>query len=963
MKRLLFTLILLLSNRSIGFAAPPVKPIATDLLIVGGTESGWAAAIQAARTGVKSITLVHDGEWLGGQYTEQSLACVDENKGMGKVGWGVDWHPMKRSFHRFGLFKELMDRIEAFNEEKYGSPMPGRPYHGPSTFRPAEAQAVFRQMLQPYIDSGQVRFITNHYPVTAFKSEDGKSLMGVGFRRMESSVTPPLHVNRKVPSPHPSPPVGERVPDLSAEAQRAKVEGRVRGIPGSAERIANRDSRKFSPKRGEGEKRAVDFVVRARITIDASDFGDVIQVAGAAFEVGPDPQSRYGEPSAPKDLKDFPANEMNPITWAMIVEEADDWSPIPKPVNFDDRNYPRATHLSRAEFGSLKWDQPARVGAIAHWPDAGKVSPRQLSVYTVRRIVDGTTSKDGRTSILLNYMNGQDYALERLPKRVCDALEATEPGASMKNYVLMTREQRQIIFEDARQHSLGVLYHLQNFVHERAPDKTHSFRKFRLSREFGTPDNLPPKPYIRESLRLKAMYMMREQDGRNFDGKDKKSAREAFANVMYPDGLFSWQFHYDFHRTGRTYLKDEGENGPWIDYEKPGRHTRFVSDRSVFPLRSLIPIEMDGLLGAQRNIGNSSIVSAAIRLHDQGVHVGQAAGAAAAVCLRDHVQPREVPFDRPRLERVREALCGGTTGAPTLLWPFRDLSAEHPAFVAINRLAALGALPLERRKVDFKPDEPATMEWRAAVVQTSLRDRVVKEAPGAPQGEMTRGEFAIQWWAQIEDLPHVPFVRMKRGDADDDGIPDSDDALPFNADNRSWPDESSQANARKLTPEFDGIPADLKSDLPAVRRINFTGKGSGKIAEFENDHGLKFDADRGFGWTRDISGSNRRRRALKEAYRDTFLFTRTSDTWECSVTNGKWNITVCVGDSGHEQPAQFVFIEGRPVLENVDTEAGQFVERSVTIEVKDGRLTVRIGRDQPGSNTCLNWLTIAPALR
>ncbi|MCA9007824.1 MAG: FAD-dependent oxidoreductase, partial [Planctomycetaceae bacterium] len=132
----------------------------TDLLIVGGTESGWAAAIQAARQGVKSITLVMDGDWLGGQYTEQALACVDENKGPGKVGWGVDWHPMKRSFHRSGLFKELMDGIEADNTVKYGSPMPGRPFHGPSTFRPAEAEAIFRKLLQPYRDNGQVKLIT-----------------------------------------------------------------------------------------------------------------------------------------------------------------------------------------------------------------------------------------------------------------------------------------------------------------------------------------------------------------------------------------------------------------------------------------------------------------------------------------------------------------------------------------------------------------------------------------------------------------------------------------------------------------------------------------------------------------------------------------------------------------------------------------------------------------------------------
>ncbi len=37
----------------------------TDLLIVGGDESGCAAAIQAARLGVKRIVLINDIEWLG----------------------------------------------------------------------------------------------------------------------------------------------------------------------------------------------------------------------------------------------------------------------------------------------------------------------------------------------------------------------------------------------------------------------------------------------------------------------------------------------------------------------------------------------------------------------------------------------------------------------------------------------------------------------------------------------------------------------------------------------------------------------------------------------------------------------------------------------------------------------------------------------------------------------------------
>ena len=57
-----------------------------------------------------------------------------------------------------------------------------------------------------------------------------------------------------------------------------------------------------------------------------------------------------------------------------------------------------------------------------------------------------------------------------------------------------------------------------------AEDKTHSFRRFELTDEFGTDDRCPPKPYVRESIRIKAMYMMREQDKRHFEGGRRDDA-------------------------------------------------------------------------------------------------------------------------------------------------------------------------------------------------------------------------------------------------------------------------------------------------------------------------------------------------------------------------------------------------------------------------------------------------------
>ncbi|WP_182864944.1 FAD-dependent oxidoreductase [Rhodopirellula sp. JC639] len=886
-----FVFVLLLGPLVFTPTAKSADEIHADLLIVGGTESGWASAIQAARLGVPRIVIVHDGRWLGGQFTEQALACVDENKGVGKVGWGVDWHPMKRSFHRFGLFKELMDRIEAFNTEKYGSPMPGRPYHGPSTFRPAEAEAIFREMLDPYLTNGQVTLITDRYPVRA-------------------------DVDRSA-----------AIPELKG-LWFAPVDGTI-----------------------------ADLHVRAKITIDASDWGDVIQVSGAAFECGPDPPSRYGEPSAPKNA---PPNEMNPITWAMIVAESSHETPIEKPKRFDDRNYPRATRFSLDTYRNLDWDvNNIHLGAIQHWPDADKSSQRQLSVYSVRRIVEGRTSRDGKTAILLNYMNGQDYPLERLPAHVAEALEATEPGASKKNIVVLSRPQREIIFRDAKQHALGVLYHLQNFVHDRAADKTNSFRRFHLSDEFGTPDHLPPKPYIRESLRLKAMYMMREQDGRNRDGETKHKATERFAAVMYPDGLFAWQFHYDFHRTGRTYLGSENRdalknsdagrnNGPWIDYHKPLRHTSFLSDRNVFPLRSLVPERFNGLLGAQGNLGFSSIVSAAIRLHDQRIHVGQAAGATAAVALRSGVAPRQIPYDRELLESVRHALCGKVeSSTPILLWPFRDLAPSHPAFVAINRLAALRMLPLEVRDVDVRPDDPASPDWIAKVVARS------GQTQGPPQWTGgSRGEFCRQWWKVIEQQgwQRRQFQRHTVDDADADGIPDRDDALLFtsNAPIRF------EIDRRQLPPDQDGVPHQIDQ---LFRAIDFCGPNVSQAAGFVADRGQVFQHERGFGWTENLRQNQRKRNRI-EGPGDTFVFTRSRARWECLLPGGNYRVTVCVGDAAHDQTSQSVSVQGQPLIDRRNTAEAEFIEATGEVTVRDGVLTLDIGSGIEGSNTCINWLQI-----
>lgn len=861
---------------SIGSADSRAEVVSPDLLIVGGTESGWAAAIQAARSGVASIVLVNDVEWLGGQFTVEAVCAVDENRGVHR----------KVPFPRAGLFRELMDRIEQFNRDHYGHPRPGNAWTARTTFRPRDGAAVFAEMIRPYEQSGQVTIYQPFVVTRASLTPDGRRLAEVEFEHAQRP-------NRRI-------------------------------------------------------------VVRPRLTIDASDWGDIVQASGAAFEYGPDLRSKYSEPSAPASREGFPITDMNPITWCMVIEETDDWHTIAEPPFYDERRYYLTTNVTRREYEQLGWPhRPHRPFNPPWTPDTDVFYQGDRSVYSQRRLLDDEhlqlNNVDGDV-ILLNW-SVQDYPLDVLPDHVIQALEATQRGASKKNIVEMNRRQRQIIFEDAKRHSLGMLYHLQTTVHDRVPDQSHSFRRFRLSDEFGTADRLPPKPYIRESLRLKAMYMMREQDGLNTDGRDQ------YARVMYHDGIAVWQFVYDFHPTGRHFVPGEEGGTAWEIYIKPNRSWGTLSDRSLFPLRSMIPEQLDGLLGAQKNLGFSSIVSSAVRIHDQSVAIGQAAGAVAAVCLRHEIRPRVIPFDAVLLTEVRRQLCRRREdGVPAMLWPFRDLEPDHESFVAANLMAVSGLLPLTRQEVDFQPDAVAEPSWRRQILDRVRATRQVAHWDDLPNENVTRGRF-VEWiWNQIENAPPRKVAVIDPADADGDGIPDRDDALPLDPKNESLPDTP-------LPPEADGIPNPFPDDVKVVphsmRMFNFTGEGSDAIEGFVNDTGMPFDDSRGFGWTRDITANNRRRNKVPEAYRDTFLFTRGTDHWQCRVDNGMWRVTVCVGDAGHEQIEQRVTVEDQLIVADLTTAAGEFHEATCQVTVTDGMLDMVLGKEGRKRNTCVNWVRIA----
>ena len=452
-------------------------------------------------------------------------------------------------------------------------------------------------------------------------------------------------------------------------------------------------------------KGAARLDVRARMTIDASDWGDVIRLSGAKWSAGPDAKARFGEPSAPVEITDANFREMNPITYCAVLRGIPEERTIPEPEGFDARRYFGVSRETKKEFDAAGWPKGVLFMNVPVFADtrheAGPYAP-PVNVYTHRRLVDAAHNgwPHEREKLFLNWPP-QDYPLDRWPQRVTDSLEAMGRGLSKNNIAMLTPAQRRVIFDDAKRHTLGMLHHLQRIEPR--------FRRMELTDEFGTPDRLPPKPYVRESLRLEALTMLREQDLRTTRPEPR------WAKAMPPDAVFGFQFNIDFHPTRRQFLGDD-PSAPWATIHTATRNWSTHTDRAMFPLRGLVPVERDGLLGAGRNIGVSSVVQSALRLHGQMMHCGQASATVAWICLRDELQPRAVAKDARRVREIQHTLARGTKGPGLLLWPYHDLPPDHPACEPASLLTVAGIWRADADSVFFQPEKPLTAgEWTAAI--------------------------------------------------------------------------------------------------------------------------------------------------------------------------------------------------------------------------------------------------------
>jgi hypothetical protein len=149
-----------------GGRAGQVRELSADLVIIGGGLGGCAAALAAARNGLRVI-MTEETDWIGGQLTQQAVPC-DENQWIESVGGTRTYQKLRtgiRDYYRRNYPLREAARANATLN-------PGNCWVSRIGAEPRVGLAVIYEMLAPFLGNGQVRILLNHKPVGAEVERD-----------------------------------------------------------------------------------------------------------------------------------------------------------------------------------------------------------------------------------------------------------------------------------------------------------------------------------------------------------------------------------------------------------------------------------------------------------------------------------------------------------------------------------------------------------------------------------------------------------------------------------------------------------------------------------------------------------------------------------------------------------------------------------------------------------------------
>lgn len=508
------------------------KDQSADIVIVGGSLGGCAAALSALKMGRKVI-MTEETRWIGGQLTNQGVP-PDEHPWIEQFGCTRSYRTFRNKVREY-YFNHFPVASSARNSASFN---PGNALVSKISHEPRVALQVLYEMLAPYLHSGKLTLLTEHQ-VTAAES-DGDRVRAVTIRNLNTGD---------------------------------------------------------------------DLTLSAPYFIDATECGDVLPLAGAEYVTGAESVEETGEPHAVQG-ESQPQN-MQAFTYCFAIDyiEGENHT-IARPEQYDFwKNY-------QADFWPAK--QLSWYGLVPHTLEPVEYAffpePNRFSLWKYRRIADRTNYEDGLYDSDITIVNWpqNDYWLGSI--------------------IDVSEEERNHHLAQAKQLSLSLLYWMQTEAPR--PDGKIGYPGLRLRKDvLGTEDGMAMYPYIRESRRIKAEFTVLEQ---HISAEPEANQQAA---VRFEDSVGVGCYRIDLHpSTGlNTYIDISA-----YPYQ--------------IPLGSLIPIRIDNLLPACKNIGTTHITNGCYRLHPTEWNIGEAAGYLAAYCMEHQLVPRQVRNDPERLSSFQQLL-------------------------------------------------------------------------------------------------------------------------------------------------------------------------------------------------------------------------------------------------------------------------------------------------------------------
>lgn len=359
--------------------------------------------------------------------------------------------------------------------------------------------------------------------------------------------------------------------------------------------------------KAENLKTGDTLVLEAPWFVDATECGDLLPLTGTEYVTGTESKGQTRELHAP-DIARPQNNQAFTYCFAMDYQPGVN-NVIDKPRDYDfwnafvpDMNPPWAGKLLELNYSDPRTTLPKDLG----FHPEGVPTGNSLNLWNYRRII-------GRNNFTPGFFDG-DITIVNWPQN--DYF----PG----NLIDVSEKEFRKHIEASKQLSLSLFYWLQTEAPR--PDGGAGWPGLRLRGDvMGTGDGLAKYPYIREARRIRAEFTVLEEhvgaENRRMVAGDEAGKKSA----DFYDSVGVGYYHIDLHPSS------QGDN--YID---------FGSLPFQIPLGALLPVRMNNLLPACKNIGTTHITNGCYRLHPVEWSIGEAIGSLVAFADKKKVPPRAV---------------------------------------------------------------------------------------------------------------------------------------------------------------------------------------------------------------------------------------------------------------------------------------------------------------------------------